>query len=361
MSRTGADPVGSGQSLIPGRLVSLDAFRGITIAGMILVNNPGSWSYVYAPLRHAEWHGWTPTDLIFPFFLFIVGVSMTLSFAKQREKGLSERDLRLKVLKRALLIFALGLFLHAFRIFGVLQRIALAYLFASLITLRSGPTGQIRWAGGLLLFYWVVMKAVPVPGFGVGDLSMEGNLAAWLDRTLFGEHLWRDLYDPEGLLSTIPAVATVLLGVLTGRLIHSDRDRVDITNRLFVWGWGAILAGLIVSIWFPINKALWTSSYVLFTAGAAMQFESAGHLRRIGTAGENPHPHQGGRSGRRSYLALCLALPGCLRASGRTDERLTPLRARECAVLAHGRGRTLQETHLHQDIIKTPENPGEPS
>jgi len=307
LSRTGADPVGSGQSLIPGRLVSLDAFRGITIAGMILVNNPGSWSYVYAPLRHAEWHGWTPTDLIFPFFLFIVGVSMTLSFAKQREKGLSERDLRLKVLKRALLIFALGLFLHAFprfdlgtlRIFGVLQRIALAYLFASLITLRSGPTGQIRWAGGLLLFYWVVMKAVPVPGFGVGDLSMEGNLAAWLDRTLFGEHLWRDLYDPEGLLSTIPAVATVLLGVLTGRLIHSDRDRVDITNRLFVWGWGAILAGLIVSIWFPINKALWTSSYVLFTAGAAMQFlgvcywliEVKGIRRWAGTAidfGMNP-------------------------------------------------------------------------
>ncbi|MFC1499470.1 acyltransferase family protein [Candidatus Zixiibacteriota bacterium] len=276
----GADPVGSGQSLIPGRLVSLDAFRGITIAGMILVNNPGSWSFVYAPLRHAEWHGWTPTDLIFPFFLFIVGVSMTLSFSKQRERGLSERELHLKVLKRALLIFAIGLFLNAFprfdlaalRIFGVLQRIALAYLFASLITLRSGSTGQIRWAGGLLIFYWVVMKVVPVPGFGAGDLSMEGNLAAWIDRSLFGAHLWRDLYDPEGLLSTIPAVATVLLGVLTGRLIHSDRPQADIVNRLFVWGWGCILAGLIVGIWFPINKALWTSSYVLFTAGAAMQF-----------------------------------------------------------------------------------------
>ena len=280
MSHDGTDTVGSGQSLIPGRLVSLDAFRGITIAGMILVNNPGSWSFVYAPLRHAEWHGCTPTDLIFPFFLFIVGVSMTLSFSKQRERDLSERDLHLKVLKRALLIFALGLFLNAFprfdfatlRIFGVLQRIALAYLFASLITLRSGPAGQIRWAGGLLLFYWVVMKAVPVPGFGAGDLSMEGNLAAWLDRTLFAGHTWRPLYDPEGLLSTIPAVATVLLGALTGRLIHSDRDRGDITNRLFVWGWGAILAGLVMGIWFPINKALWTSSYVLFTAGAAMQF-----------------------------------------------------------------------------------------
>jgi len=274
---------------------------------MILVNNPGSWAYVYAPLRHAEWHGWTPTDLIFPFFLFIVGVSMTLSFSKQREKGLSERDLHLKVLKRAVLIFAIGLFLNAFprfdfatlRIFGVLQRIALAYLFASLVVLRNGPTGQIRWAGGLLLFYWVVMKAVPVPGFGAGDLSMEGNLAAWLDRTLFGEHLWQDLYDPEGLLSTIPAIATVLLGVLAGRLIHSDRDRADITNRLFVWGWGAILAGLIVSIWFPINKALWSSSYVLFTAGAAMEFlgvcywliEVRGIHRWAGTAidfGMNP-------------------------------------------------------------------------
>ncbi len=280
MSRNGTDAVGSGQSLIPGRLVSLDAFRGITIAGMILVNNPGSWSFVYAPLRHAEWHGWTPTDLIFPFFLFIVGVSMTLSFSKQRERGASERELHIKVLKRALLIFALGLFLNAFprfdftalRIFGVLQRIALAYLFASLITLRSGPAGQIRWAGGLLIFYWAIMKLVPVPGFGAGDLSMEGNLAAWIDRSLFGQHLWRSLYDPEGLVSTIPAIATVLLGVLTGRVIHSDRKQADICNLLFVWGWGAILAGLVMGIWFPINKALWTSSYVLFTAGAAMQF-----------------------------------------------------------------------------------------
>jgi len=280
LSQSGTGSPGSGQSLIPGRLISLDAFRGITIAGMILVNNPGSWSHVYAPLRHAEWHGWTPTDLIFPFFLFIVGVSMTLSFAKQREKDMSERDLHLKVVKRALLIFVLGLFLNAFprfdfatlRIFGVLQRIALAYLFASLITLRSGQTGQIRWAGGLLLFYWVVMKAVPVPGFGAGDLSMEGNLAAWIDRSLFGQHLWRTLYDPEGLISTIPAIATVLLGVLTGRVIHSDRKQADICNLLFVWGWGAILAGLVMGIWFPINKALWTSSYVLFSAGAALQF-----------------------------------------------------------------------------------------
>ncbi|MFC1628147.1 acyltransferase family protein [Gemmatimonadota bacterium] len=280
MSRIGADPVGSGQSLIPGRLVSLDAFRGITIAGMILVNNPGSWSYVYAPLRHAEWHGWTPTDLIFPFFLFIVGVSMALSFTRQREHGSSERDLHLKVLKRALLIFALGLFLNAFprfdlanlRIFGVLQRIALAYLFASLITLRTGPKRKAWWAAGLLLFYWALMKLVPVPGFGAGDLGMEGNLAAWIDRTLFGQHLWRSLYDPEGLLSTIPAIATVLLGVLTGRVIHSDRKPSDICNMLFVWGWGGILAGLVMGIWFPINKALWTSSYVLFTAGAALQF-----------------------------------------------------------------------------------------
>lgn len=280
MTEGGEDSAGFTTVEIPGRLRSLDAFRGFTIAGMILVNNPGSWSYVYPPLRHAPWHGCTPTDLVFPFFLFIVGVSIVLSFSKHMERGVSTRDLHLKLIKRTLLIFAIGLFLNAFprfdlgslRYFGVLQRIALAYCFAGLIVLNTGTRGQVWFAGALLLLYWALMKLVPVPGFGAGDLSMEGNLAAWVDRSLFGQHIWREQYDPEGLLSTIPAVVTVLLGVFTGRLIKSNRSGSEITNTMFVMGWAGILGGLVWGFWFPINKALWTSSYVLFTAGAALQF-----------------------------------------------------------------------------------------
>ncbi len=287
MSRNGSgpagrDPAGPGSaalSPLPGRLTSLDAFRGLTIAGMILVNNPGSWSYVYPPLRHAVWHGCTPTDLIFPFFLFIVGVSISLSFSRHRTAGLGRRELGRKALRRAAVIFALGLALNAFprfdlatlRLFGVLQRIALAYLGGALVTLYTTDRGRWYWAGGLLLLYWGLMTLVPVPGFGAGDLSPEGNLAAWIDRALFPGHLWREAYDPEGLLSTLPAVATVLLGVLTGGLIGSGHSRSEVCNRLFVWGWAGLVAGAVWGIFFPINKPLWTGSYVLFTAGAALQ------------------------------------------------------------------------------------------
>ena len=264
----------------PGRLTSLDAFRGITIAGMILVNNPGSWAYVYPPLRHAEWHGCTPTDLVFPFFLFIVGVAISFSFSKHVSGGADRKQLHLKILKRALIIFGIGLFLNGFpsfnfgtiRIFGVLQRIALTYLLASLITLNTRPKGQALFAGCLLLFYWAVMKLVPVAGFGAGDLSMEGNLATFIDNALFKGHLWKASWDPEGVLSTLPATATVLCGVLTGHLLRSKRDKSDIANLIFMLGWAGIIAGLVWGIWFPINKGLWTSSYVLFTAGAALQF-----------------------------------------------------------------------------------------
>jgi len=278
----GVAPAGPGSTVlspIPGRLASLDAFRGLTIAGMILVNNPGSWSYVYPPLRHAEWHGCTLTDLVFPFFLFIVGVAIVLSFTRHRERGAGRRELQRKVLRRTLLIFALGLFLNAFprfdfgtlRYFGVLQRIALAYGAAALIVLYTGRRTQGAIAAGLLLVYWAMMTLVPVPGYGAADLSLEGNLAAWLDRTLFAGHTWRALYDPEGLLSTIPAVATVLAGVLTGHLLTSGRPREEIVNRMFVLGWGGIAAGAVWGLVFPINKALWTSSYVLYTAGAALE------------------------------------------------------------------------------------------
>ncbi|MCH7496177.1 MAG: DUF5009 domain-containing protein, partial [Candidatus Marinimicrobia bacterium] len=176
----------------PERLLSLDLFRGITIAGMILVNNPGSWSHVYPQLRHAEWNGVTLTDLIFPFFLFIIGVAMTFSMTKQIEAGANRKDLLLKILRRTLIIFALGIFLSGFpkfdfstlRIPGVLQRIALCYLFTSIIVLRTGWKGQAYWAAGLLLFYWTVMNFVPVPGYGAGVLTPEGNFAAFIDGKL---------------------------------------------------------------------------------------------------------------------------------------------------------------------------------
>lgn len=259
------------------RLTSLDAFRGLTIAGMILVNTPGSWRYVYAPLRHAEWHGWTPTDLIFPFFLFIVGVAMSFSLGRRVERGDSPAQLYGKVVRRALIIYAIGLFLSGFpsfdwgtiRILGVLPRIAIVYLIASVVVLNLRPRGQAIVASVLLLGYWVLMTLVPVPGYGAGDLSVEGNLAAYVDRFFLDGHMWRETWDPEGLVSTIPAVATALLGALAGRLLRSGLDRREITAWLFVAGWAGIVAGQIWGQVFPINKGLWTSSYVLFTAGAA--------------------------------------------------------------------------------------------
>jgi predicted acyltransferase len=263
------------------RLVSLDAFRGITIAGMILVNNPGSWSHVYAPLRHAEWHGWTPTDLIFPFFLFIVGVAMTFSFSKQLAvAGGNSKTVYLKVIRRTLIIFALGLFLSGFpyfnfstiRIPGVLQRIALVYFGTSIITLNTNVRGQAWALTALLMLYWGIMKLIPVPGYGAGNLSPEGNLAAYVDNALLHGHMWKQTWDPEGMLSTLPAIATTLSGVLVGHLIRSRKDRPEIAAWMFVLGWGGIVIGLIWHLVFPLNKSLWTSSYVVFTSGAALQF-----------------------------------------------------------------------------------------
>ncbi|HYP26087.1 MAG TPA: heparan-alpha-glucosaminide N-acetyltransferase domain-containing protein [Blastocatellia bacterium] len=263
-----------------GRLVSLDAFRGITIAGMTLVNNPGTWSAIYPPLQHAEWHGWTPTDLVFPFFLFIVGVSITLSLSRHVEKGGKQRDVILKIVRRSLIIFALGLVIYGFpyydlstlRIPGVLQRIAVCYLIASIIFLKTGWKGQAIIAAALLLVYWLLMMTVPVPGFGTGDLSKEGNLAAYIDRLLLPGHTWTPVYDPEGLLSTIPAIATTLFGVLAGHLIGSRREPMEKVAGLFVAGSFGILIGWAWGGLFPINKALWTSSYAVFTAGMALQF-----------------------------------------------------------------------------------------
>jgi predicted acyltransferase len=262
------------------RLVSLDAFRGLTIAAMILVNNPGSWSHIYPPLAHAEWHGWTPTDLIFPFFLFIVGVSITLSFGGQVSKEVNDRKLYLKIIRRTLILFALGLFLNAFPLFnlstlripGVLQRIAVCYFFASLILLKTKVKGQVIAATLLLAVYWLLMKLVPVPGYGAGVLDKDGNLAAYLDNLLMHGHIWRPTWDPEGLLSTLPAIATTLLGILAGHWIKTDRRTVQKVYGLLIGGLAGVAVGEVMNIWFPINKNLWTSSYVVFTAGLALLF-----------------------------------------------------------------------------------------
>lgn len=269
------------KSVPTGRMLSLDVFRGLTIAGMVLVNNPGSWGSIHWPLAHAPWHGWTPTDLVFPFFLFIVGVSITLAFGRRIESGNDDRALLLKVLKRAAIIFALGLFLNGFpyinlaeiRIPGVLQRIAICYLVAALIFLKSRWRTQAIIAGGLLLLYWLLMTVLPVLLFGAVDLSKEGNIAARVDRWLLGKHIWKGgvVYDPEGLLSTIPAIATTLAGVLSGHWLRSSRTQFEKVGGMFFAGACAIAVGWAWHFWFPINKSLWTSSYVVFTAGMALQ------------------------------------------------------------------------------------------
>jgi predicted acyltransferase len=257
--------------------VSLDVFRGLTVAAMVLVNNPGTWRAVYAPLRHAEWHGWTFTDLIFPAFLFIVGVAIPFALAPRLARG--ERAWG-RIARRALAIFVLGLLLHAvpffdlatLRIPGVLQRIAVCYLAAALLFTGAGWRALAAVTAAALLGYWAAMTLVPVPGFGAGDLGKEGNLAAWLDRAVLGTaHLWRQsrVFDPEGILSTVPAIATTLLGVLGGLWLRSSREPRTLAGGLAAGGAAAAALGLAWGLWFPVNKSLWTSSYALFTAGAS--------------------------------------------------------------------------------------------
>ncbi len=264
------------------RLVSLDVFRGITIAGMVLVNNPGTWSSIYWPLKHAEWHGWTPTDLVFPFFVFIVGVAIPLAFGRRIVSGGSKRDLYWKIVRRTLIIFALGMFLAGFpyfqlatiRIPGVLQRLAVCYLFASLIFLNTKVRTQIIITIALLVIYWLLLTLFHAPGFAAGDLSKEGSVASFVDRTVFGPHIWKQgkVYDPEGLLSTIPAIATALFGVLTGQWLRTGKSQYEKVAGLFVAGAACTVIGWCWNPFFPINKSLWTSSYVFFTGGLALQF-----------------------------------------------------------------------------------------
>jgi len=271
----------------PPRLVSLDAFRGLTMAGMVIVNNPGDWGHVYPPLLHAQWNGCTPTDLIFPFFLFIVGVSITLSRGTMGDPW--------SIVKRALVIFGLGMVLALYprwdfsvvRIPGVLQRIAVCYLVAAFLFRWTTPAhgnddarrrahGRTLalWSAALTLGYWGVMTLVPVPGGAAGDLTPAGNLGAYIDRTIFGNHLWvqSKTWDPEGLLSTVPALATTLLGGVAGLWLGSRASGARKALWMVAAGVAAVGIGLAWSLVFPLNKALWTSSYVWFTGGAAAVF-----------------------------------------------------------------------------------------
>ncbi|WP_310396445.1 heparan-alpha-glucosaminide N-acetyltransferase domain-containing protein [Hymenobacter sp.] len=266
----------------PGRLVSLDVFRGLTVAAMILVNNPGDWGHIYPPLEHAAWHGCTPTDLIFPFFLFIVGVSLVYALDGVKQRGGPQGAVLWRVLRRAAVLFGLGLLLSlypkfdfsAVRVMGVLQRIALVFLGCSFLFLKTGWRTQVGLLAGLLVGYAVLLQAVPVPGFGPANLAPATNLGAWLDRLVFGEaHLWKQskTWDPEGLLGTLPALGTGLLGGLTAQwLRRPSPEPAAKVAWLFVAAGAVAVLGLVWSGWFPINKALWTSSYVLYTGGLAM-------------------------------------------------------------------------------------------
>jgi predicted acyltransferase len=264
-----------------GRLVSLDAFRGATMALMVLVNTPGDGNHVYAPLEHSEWNGWTPTDVVFPSFLWIVGVAITLSLARRLEAGVSRGRLLARASRRALILYVLGLVVYAWpafdlstqRLLGVLQRIAICYLIAVAICLTTGVRGQLICIGSLLAGYWLMMTLIPVPGYGPGHLDVDGNLAHYVDRVVLGAHnyRWTKTWDPEGIVSTLPAIASTLLGVMAGRLLRLRRTLAERTTWLFIAGSLLLAAGLVCNIWLPINKKLWTTSFTLFMAGLDFQ------------------------------------------------------------------------------------------
>lgn len=261
------------------RLISLDAFRGFTIMFMIIVNTPGSWSHVFPPLLHASWNGVTPTDYVFPFFLFIVGVSIVLAYSNRMQNGADKKAMAAKAIWRAVKIYALGLFLWLFpefdfeniRYAGVLQRISLVFLFSTLIYLYTTKTFWLRAGIFTLLAYWIIVAYFPVPGIGAPDLSVpEKNWAHYLDSILLPGKMWQKTWDPEGILSTFPSIVTGISGMLVGQWLIEEKDVFKKLTRLFFWGFILLVLGEVTNWFFPINKNLWTSSYVLHTSGLAM-------------------------------------------------------------------------------------------
>jgi predicted acyltransferase len=315
--------------MIKERLTSLDVFRGFTIMLMTIVNNPGSWESIYPPLQHAEWNGCTPTDLVFPFFIFIMGTAVPFAMPKKTWDSTTFN----KILVRSLRIFCLGLFLNVYsnidflglvgiplliekllitflvayallgnfspkiktilafsvfgillfltysgipayqdvRIPGVLQRIAIVYFFTSLLYLKSTMKTQILVAATLLLGYWALMTLVPIPGIGASNLEKGTNFAAYIDSVFLKNHMWSQskTWDPEGLLSTIPAIASGIIGMLIGQLLNQPLPKLEIVKKMIGFGVGLVLLGLIWNFVFPMNKSLWSSSFVLYTSGLA--------------------------------------------------------------------------------------------
>ncbi|OSO93310.1 DUF5009 domain-containing protein [Cylindrospermopsis raciborskii CENA303] len=276
------------------RLISLDVFRGLTIAMMIIANMAGVVPDVYPFLSHALWNGCTPTDLVYPFFLFIVGVAMSFSLSKYSLESKLDKFVYFNLCRRAVILFTLGLLLNGFwnqgvgsfdlqslRVMGVLQRISLAYLVASLIVLKFPEKTQWALAGILLIFYWLTMMYIPVPDYGAGMLTREGNFGAFIDRLIIAKpHLYAgDGFnfrgDPEGLFSTIPAIVNVLFGYFAGQWMRKSTINSHTSMDLVLWGLCSLVVGMIWDGLFPINKKLWTSSYVLFSTGWGLVFLAA--------------------------------------------------------------------------------------
>jgi predicted acyltransferase len=290
------------------RLLSLDALRGFTIAAMVIVNDPGSWSSVYEPLLHADWHGLTATDLVFPFFIYIVGVSIAFAYTKRLAAKVPKKDIYKKIIWRAFKIFAVGIFLwlwpefnfNEIRWVGVLPRIAFVFLIGALIFLNTDWKKQIGIAAVILIGYWLAMALIPVPIDEViqralesgtvmtahGEVALGGiqkisdgliaanvepgvNLAAWIDRTVVPGYLWEVTWDPEGLLTTFPALVTAMIGMLIGKVLLTVKDQYKKLVYLFFIGFTLLLAGELWSYVFPLNKNLWSSSFTLYTGGLA--------------------------------------------------------------------------------------------
>src|SRR5271170_4232723 len=285
MSASSETPWPSLTGARPARLLSLDFLRGLTIAFMILVNNNGSEHLAYWPLKHSAWNGFTPTDLVFPTFLFLVGVAIVFSTAARLAQGASKQTIFLHTVRRTVILYLLGLLvnsfpyfnLHTMRFYGVLPRIAICYfVMATLYLISPGWRDKAALLVAALIGYWLLMRFIPVPGYGLPGrdvplLDHDGNLTAWIDRQIFSApHLYERTRDPEGLLSTIPALGTALIGMLTGLWLRTSHSLAEKARGIAIAGISGVLLGGLWNFWFPLNKKLWTSSFVLFAAGLGL-------------------------------------------------------------------------------------------